>query len=184
MRCFLAIEITDPAILSNILQFQEELTSINAKIKFVESKNVHFTLRFLGEIDPSMVEKINQIMKKQPFSGFSLTIQGVGTFPSSQPRVIWIGISNDDNNCLSLYQNVNRGLKEIGFKPEKRPFSPHITVGRIKFVKDMTLFKKILQKWHSYEFGTVKITKFQLKKSDLTPKGPIYTTLKEVEADP
>ena len=74
----------------------------------------------------------------------------------------------------------NQKLKRLGFKPEKRKPSPHLTIGRVKFVEDRKTLLDILQKWKDYSFGKLQATSFQLKKSVLTPKGPIYSILKEI----
>ncbi len=181
MRCFLSIEIKKPEIITKILQFQEGLKHIDARIKFVETENLHFTLKFLGNIEPHTVDEIFSIMKKVPFSIFSISIESVGTFPISQPRVIWVGISEGKDELASITTFLNQNLKPLGFKPEKRKFSPHITIGRVKFVKNRNSLMELLKKWENQLFGKIDVRTFQLKKSELTPKGPIYTTLREIE---
>jgi len=177
MRCFLCIEIKKPEIISKILQFQEELKPIDAKIKFVETGNLHFTLKFLGEIDPILVDEIYSVMKGTPFSAFTMTVEKVGLF---WPRVIWIGISKGREELAAITSFLNQNLKKLGFKPEKRKFSPHVTIGRIKYVKDRNLLNNLVEKWRNQLFGNIEISAFQLKKSILTPKGPIYSILKEI----
>ncbi len=182
MRCFLCIEIKKSEIIKKILQFQRELNSIDAKIKFVEEENFHLTLKFLGNIDPSVVDDIYSIMKKIPFKSFSICLKTVGSFPKTRPRVVWIGITAGQEEILSIMAFLNQNLKSLGFKPEKRKPSVHLTVGRVKFIKDRNLFSNILEKWKDYSFGEMQVTAIQLKKSVLTPKGPIYTTLKEIKS--
>ncbi|MHA1321883.1 MAG: RNA 2',3'-cyclic phosphodiesterase [Candidatus Helarchaeota archaeon] len=175
----MCIEIKDSKILKAIKEFQEVLKTINGRIKFVELENIHFTLKFLGNVDPALIEPIHSIMNEIPFSSFSMTLQGVGAFPKSRPRVIWVGISGGSENCQIIAKSLNEKLSNMGFKAEKRKFMPHITIGRVKIVKDKDQLIQILQQWKSHLFGTIQINGFQLKKSELTPKGPIYTTLKE-----
>ncbi|MFX1297329.1 MAG: RNA 2',3'-cyclic phosphodiesterase [Promethearchaeota archaeon] len=180
MRCFLCIEIKKIEIITKVLQFQEELKQANAKIKFVESENLHLTLKFLGNIESTLIDEIYVIMKKIPFSSFSINLETVGSFPVSRPRIIWIGISEGQDELTSIMKFLNHNLKDIGFKPEKRKPSVHLTIGRIKSVKDRQSLLNIIQKWEKYSFGKMQIKSIQLKKSVLTPKGPIYTTLKEI----
>ncbi len=180
MRCFLCIEINDPEIVTKILQFQEDFKPINAKIKFVETENLHFTLKFLGEIDQALVKDIYSVMKKIPFSPFSMTLQGVGCFPPSQPRVVWVGITEGRNELSSITSFLDQNLKSLGFKPEKREFTPHLTVGRVKFISDKQSFMSVLQKRKDFQFGKMTATSIILKKSVLTQKSPIYTTLEKV----
>jgi len=181
MRCFLCIEINNPEIISKILQFQEEFKSINTKIKFVEAENLHFTLKFLGEIDPSLVKDIYSVMQKIPFSPFSMALESVGTFPPARPRVVWVGISEGRNELSSITSFLDQNLKSLGFKPEKRDFTPHLTVGRIKYIGDKKSFMDILQKGKDFQFGSINVTSIQLKKSILSSKGPTYTTLEQIQ---
>ncbi|NVM53124.1 MAG: RNA 2',3'-cyclic phosphodiesterase [Candidatus Helarchaeota archaeon] len=181
MRCFLCIEIKKPVIITKILQFQDEFKPIDARIKFVEAENLHFTLKFLGNIEPTIIDEIYSTMKKVPFSAFPINFETVGSFPASRPRVIWIGISEGRDELSSITTYLNQNLKNLGFKPEKRKFSPHITIGRVKYVNDKKSLMSLLQKWQNQSFGKMNVTSFQLKKSVLTPKGPIYTILKEIE---
>ncbi len=182
MRCFLCIEIQKPEIINGIVRFQEELklAQIN-KIKFVELENLHLTLKFLGEIETTLIDNLFSIMKEAPFSPFTINFETVGSFPASNPRVIWIGISKGQDQILSLISFFENKLKVLGFKPEKRIPSVHLTVGRIKYVNDRKTFLEILQKWKDHLFGSINVRSFQLKKSVLTPKGPIYTILKQIE---
>lgn len=181
MRCFLCIEIKKSEIIRKILQFQEVLKPIDARIKFVETENLHFTLKFLGNIDPSLIDEIFSVMKKVSFSAFPISLINVGSFPASRPRVIWVGISEGRDELASITTFLNENLKDLGFKPEKRKFSPHLTIGRIKFVRDRKSLIQTLQKWHNHLFGEMNVNAFQLKKSDLTPSGPIYNTLKQIQ---
>lgn len=180
MRCFLCIEIKKPEIISQILQFQEELKPINARIKFVEAENLHFTLKFLGNIETSLIDEIYSVMKNTPFSAFSMTLEKVGFFTAARPRVIWIGISKGREKLAAITSFLNQNLKDLGFKPEKRKFSPHITIGRIKYLNDRELLNKLVEKWRDQIFGKLEISAFQLKESVLTPKGPVYSILKEI----
>jgi RNA 2',3'-cyclic 3'-phosphodiesterase len=180
MRCFLCIEIKDPEIISKIVQFQEELKHINAKIKFVETENLHFTLKFLGEINETMVKDIYSVMKKIPFSPFPMTLQSVGSFPPAQPRVVWVGITEGQNELAAITSFLDQNLKSLGFKPEKREFTPHLTIGRVKFIGDKKSFMSILEKRKDFQFGKMTATAILLKKSILTQKSPIYTTLEQV----
>ena len=107
MRSFLCVEIKEPEIITKILQFQEELKSVKAKIKFVEAENLHFTLKFLGNIEPTLVEEIYSEMKKIPFSPFEIHLKTVGAFPASRPRVIWAGITEGKSELSSIITFLN-----------------------------------------------------------------------------
>ncbi|MHA1425530.1 MAG: RNA 2',3'-cyclic phosphodiesterase [Candidatus Helarchaeota archaeon] len=181
MRCFLCIEIKKPEIINQIVKFQEALKFIDAKIKFVEVENLHLTLKFLGEVNLALVNEIFSVMKQIPFSSFNILLQNVGSFPKSRPRVIWIGISEGQSELISIMTFLDQNLKKLGIKSEKRKPKTHLTVGRIKYVKDSKTLFTILQRWNNFTFGDFTVNSIQLKKSILTPKGPIYSTLKEIK---
>lgn len=178
MRVFVAVEVNEKKVIDSITQFQSKL---DIKAKPVEPNNLHFTLQFLGEISEDMAEKIKVALRTINFSEFNVEFRGIGAFPKMKfPRVIWIGTDTDGGNSLvSLAQKVQVLLEPLGFTLDK-PFKSHITIFRIKNkVGDIS---KELEKFSSYEFGSQKISSIKLKKSILTPEGPIYSDLEEVKA--
>ncbi len=178
MRIFVAIEISNGDIINSIKKFQSE---ININANPVDPKNLHFTLQFLGEISEEISQKIIQALRKIEFSSFSVNLKGVGAFPKPKfPRVIWIGTDNDGGNMLvQLSKKVEKVLEPLGFFSDK-PFKPHITVFRIKKkVGDIT---KELDNQKTVDFGIQEVTNIKLKKSELTPNGPIYSDIEEIKA--
>jgi len=178
MRTFVAIEISNGDIINSIKKFQSE---ININANPVDPKNCHFTLQFLGEISEEISQKIIQALRKIEFSSFSVNLKGVGAFPKPKfPRVIWIGTDNDGGNMLvQLSKKVEKVLEPLGFFSNK-PFKPHITVFRIK--KKIGDITKELDRQKSIDFGMQEVTNIKLKKSELTPNGPIYSDLEEIKA--
>jgi len=178
MRTFVAIEISNDDIINSIKKFQ---TEININAKPVESENFHFTLQFLGEISEEISQKIIQALRKIEFSSFSVNLKGVGAFPKSKfPRVIWVGTDNDGGNMLiQLSKKVEKALEPLGFFSDK-PFKPHITVFRIK--KKIGDITNELNRQKTIDFGIQEVTNLKLKKSELTPDGPIYSDLEEIKA--
>ena len=178
MRTFVAIEISNNDIVNSIKKFQ---TKINIDAKPVESRNLHFTLQFLGEVSEEILQKIIQALRKIEFSSFSVNLKGIGAFPKPKfPRVIWIGTDDNGGNMLiQLSKKVEKVLEPLGFFSDK-PFKPHITVFRIKKkVGDIT---KELDSQKMIDFGIQEVTSIKLKKSELTSKGPIYSDLEEIKA--
>lgn len=178
MRVFVAIEISSNNVINSIKKFQKEVC-IDAKA--IEPRNLHFTLQFLGEISENMLQKIKQALSTIEFSSFNVNLIGIGAFPKPKsPRVVWIGTDTVGGNLLiELSQKVNKMLEPLGLISDKT-FKPHITVFRIKKkVKDMT---KELESRGKTEFGTQKISTIKLKKSELTPNGPIYSDLMEISS--
>ncbi|MDH3619187.1 MAG: RNA 2',3'-cyclic phosphodiesterase [Nitrosopumilus sp.] len=178
MRTFVAIEISNRDIINSIKIFQSKI-KINAKP--VESKNLHFTLQFLGEISEENLQKIIHALHTIEFSSFSVNLKEIGAFPKPKfPRVIWIGTDENGGNMLiQLSKKVERVLEPLGLFSDK-PFIPHITIFRIKKkVGDIT---KELEGQKTLDFGKQIVTSIKLKKSELTPNGPVYSDLEEIKA--
>jgi len=178
MRTFVAIEISDENVINSIEKFQKE---IHFGVKPVQSRNLHFTLQFLGEISGEAVQKIIKVLHTIEFSSFNVNLKGIGVFPKLKfPRIIWVGTDENGGNLLiQLAKKIQKSLEPLGFFSDKA-FKPHITVFRIKKkVEDIT---KELEGYKTMDFGIQQITSIKLKKSELTPNGPIYSDLEEINA--
>ena len=172
MRTFVAIEVSDQGVLNSIRQIQSEL---NIRAKPVEVHNMHFTVQFLGEVSEEDVKKISSGLNSLEFTPFSVSFVGVGVFPKpSFPRVIWIGTNEGVNELEKLAKRIQEKLLQFGFKPDKK-FKPHVTIFRVK--KKIEDISNELEKFSSYSFGKQVISEVKLKKSELTPNGPVYTDL-------
>jgi 2'-5' RNA ligase len=172
MRTFVAIEVSNKDVLNSIRQVQSEL---NIKAKPVELHNMHFTVQFLGDVSEDMVRKISDALNSIEFSAFSISFMGVGVFPKpSFPRVIWIGTNDGINELEKLAEMIRTKLSQIGFHPDKK-FKPHVTIFRVK--NKIEGMPDKLEKFLSYNFGKQTVSEIKLKKSELTPNGPIYTDL-------
>jgi len=179
MRVFIAVEISDAEILKKIQRFQESL-QINAKPTKIDQ--IHFTLHFLGEIDEEQCERVKEQLRKITFSQFGLSLKGVGGFPNlKNPRVIWIGTDKKGaGNLIEITKEIGMKLVSLGFQKDKI-FKPHLTVFRIKHkIDDLSLRMK---EYEAIEFGTQVITKIKLKRSILSPKGPEYSDLLEINGN-
>ena len=172
MRAFVAIEVNDQDVLDSIRQFQSEL---NIKAKPVELYNMHFTAQFLGEVSEEMIGKISDALNSIEFSSFSISFASIGVFPKpNSPRVIWIGTDDGVNKLEKLAEMIRSKLSHLGFSPDKK-FKPHVTIFRVKNkIEDLP---SKLEKFSSCSFGKQLVSEIKLKKSELTPNGPIYTDL-------
>jgi len=172
MRIFVAIEVSDKDVLNSIHKIQTEL---NIKAKPVELSNMHFTVQFLGEVSEEMIGKISDTLNSIEFSAFSISFVSIGVFPKPNfPRVIWIGTDDGINELEKLAEMIRSKLSQLGFSPDKK-FKPHVTIFRVKNkIEDMS---DKLEKFSSYYFGKQTVSEIKLKKSELTPNGPIYTDL-------
>lgn len=183
IRCFIAIDIEQKNILEKILNIQKILEKSNADLKLVEPQNIHLTLKFLGEISEEKVKKVIEAMKTLQFNSFKITLKGLGVFPSiNYPRVLWIGITNGFKESSLIYLQLEDKLAKLGFSKEERGFSPHLTIARVKSGKGKNELIKILEEFKNEDFGETIIESVKLKRSVLTSKGPIYSTLFEVKS--
>jgi len=172
MRTFIAIEVNEQDVLNSIHKIQAEL---NVKAKPVELHNMHFTVQFLGEVSEEMIRKISDTLSSIEFSAFSISFAGIGVFPNpNSPRVIWIGTNDGVNELEKLAETIRTKLSHLGFSPDKK-FKPHVTIFRIK--NKIEGMSSKLEKFSSYYFGKQTVSEIKLKKSELTPNGPVYTDL-------
>ena len=148
-------------------------------LRFVEIDKIHLTLRFLGETPETKIIELDKILSEvaDKTNAFSLNINRIGVFGSSyNPRVLWMGIDNDAPLAL-LHKNIEKNLSRIGFYSDRQNFVPHLTLTRIKQLKDLKLFQKIIAPYKEVEVMSQPITSFTLYESILKPKGPTYISL-------
>jgi len=183
IRSFVAFEIDEGSILKRFTSVQQALIDTGADLKLVKPKNIHVTVRFLGEISPEMVDEVCEEMNSILFKSFEIELQGIGAFPNlRRVRVIWVGIRGGSEVLADIFDRLESRLCKLGFKPDRRGFSPHITIARVRSGKNRELLIQQILSRSDYDFGTMKAESLKLMKSILTPKGPIYSTLHEVKA--
>jgi len=181
IRSFLAFDLNNESVLQRFRDIQDKLVRIGADLKMVEPENIHITMRFLGDIKPTMVDSVHEAMKKVSFSAFDCQIHGVGVFPDLRyARVIWAGIRKGADELRSVFSQLEPSLQGLGFRPDPKGFSPHLTFARVKTGRNKAELARFFQESADYDFGVVRAECLRLKKSVLTPKGPIYSTLREV----
>lgn len=180
IRSFLAFDIESETVMNRLRDVQALLIKTGADLKAVEPKNIHITVRFLGNVSENTVEKLHDCMKKVQFVPFDVKIHGVGAFPDAKhPRVVWAGITQGANELRSVFDQLEPQLQSLGFAAEPRGFNPHLTIARVRSGRNRAELTKSIGDNKDCEFGVVHAKCLRLKKSVLTPKGPIYSTLKE-----
>lgn len=184
MRAFIAIKLPKE-VKAHLGNLQEKLKSARADVKWIAPENMHLTLKFLGEIDNSQLEKIAEILEdtannKKPFN---IRISSIGAFPKLDfPRIIWVGIDKGDKETGEIARELEEKVSLLGIPKEKRAFACHLTIARTRSNLNQSALVKILkdrEKDFSGEVPEFAATKITLFKSTLTPKGPIYEELKE-----
>lgn len=174
VRCFIAVEICAEVrdALAPLLRELAACGGVNA----VAPHNMHITLKFLGEIEDEKIEATKGALSGIKFPAFDARFSGVGAFPNERSaRVVWIATQSAELPRLAAL--VEDALAPLGFAREARGFSAHLTLGRVR--KQSPALRQFLQRHASADFGSCRIGALLLKKSTLTPEGPVYETLAE-----
>ena len=134
LRTFLAVDLS-PGIRQALAQLQAELRGKLPKVNWVRPESIHLTLKFLGDIEYSLVDRLRGVLEPlgKEQSSFTTDVQSVGVFPFVQkPRILWVGLTGEIQPLLHLVSKIEEALEPLGFAPEARPYHPHLTVARIK----------------------------------------------------
>ncbi len=178
MRLFVAVKV-EQKILDEIEAKLGNLFVDEPNVKWVPSKSMHITLKFLGDTDKHKLEDIKNVLDKVNTKPFKLELFNCGAFPNiKQPNVFWIGVSGNIDQLKHLQKSVENNLTDVGFETEKRSFKPHLTIGRVKrpVNKETIAYIKSMK---THNFGSYTVKSFFLIESKLTPEGAIYTTIFE-----
>lgn len=165
MRLFVGIEFSDE-IIDQLLMVQDDIRRQAKCGRFVGRPNLHLTLQFLGEVSVEKVEPIVQALQKasQKHRAFSLALKEVGSFRSGNAfRVIWVGIDGEKQKLIELQKDTSVFLDEVGFPQEKRPYKPHITLGRNVEFADKVLFEQFSNRLPQSYFFVDKISLIESK---------------------
>jgi 2'-5' RNA ligase len=182
IRSFIALELR-PEIQKELERIQGELKKAGADVKWVNPEGIHLTLKFLGNVSLDLIEEIKKIIEQlaKKHHCFELKISGISAFPKIEyPRVIWVGIEQGFDQSAQLARELEEGLVGLGFLPEKRPFKPHLTLGRVRSSRNRIQLKELLQSTTSLP-KTMQVEKLILFKSTLTSQGAIYQPLHEAK---
>ncbi len=180
VRVFLSVDIEDDALISRIAYIQQKLDRRAAKMRIVEPGNLHFTLRFFGDTPLTKVDRIRNELENIQFSPFTIRIEGVGAFPSKRkPNVIWVGVTQNVERFEKLKLSIDDLLGNLGY-PSDRRFHAHVTIARVRSVRNRDLILRSLDGLADESVGTMSVDCFRLTRSTLTQAGPIYETMWEV----
>jgi 2'-5' RNA ligase len=180
-RTFIALEIKEN-IKELLAEVQHKIGSEIGGIKWVKPNNMHLTLKFLGSTREDKIEDISDILINTAgnLNSFNVSVSGLGAFPSSHnPKVIWAGLKADDV-LYKLQKDIDISLESLGFAKEKRPFSPHLTIGRVRDSRTKKNLRDAFEQARA-EPGSFEAENITFYKSGLLPKGPVYTVLKSVK---
>ncbi len=184
LRTFIAVPLSseqEENLAATERRLQREVPA--GTVRWVKPANIHITLHFLGDVlqerIPSIEQALESVTRLMP--AFTCRLAGMGAFPNMRrPRVIWVGVQDTGNRLELLYTALGEALATIGFQPERRPFSPHLTLGRVSrraTATEIQALSSILRQTEVGDLGPMPVQEVILFRSDLTPSGPIYTPL-------
>ncbi len=182
IRSFISIEIPRP-IREQMVLVPESLKSIRGKFSWSNTNNLHMTLKFLGDCTRRRLEAISKRLAEIAASHkrFDLSFDGVGVFPGySAPRIVWLGIKDGREELVKLARDVADSMEQIGFKREARPFRPHITLARIKYLSSRDELKTAIERMPKVNVGPMMAKYIFLMRSQLNPKGAVYTVIERL----
>lgn len=188
LRTFIAIDVP-PAVLDTITRIQRRFKSLGLHASWVKPGNIHLTLKFLGDTDPGRIPGIQKKLTETlaPCVPFRLSLDSAGVFPNTKsPRILWVGLKDEKGALETLQAGIEKSLEGLGFPMEQRPFSPHLTLARIKSPKGKEELKDELDALNQEGIGPhpFDVGGLQLYESQLTPKGSIYTVLANFKLNP
>lgn len=178
-RLFFAVDVPEPtrAAAERLL----EKTDIPPEaVRWVRPGNMHLTLKFLGETPsgkiPAIIEAAGRALS--PFGPLSLTIEGMGVFPNhDRPRTIWLGVGGQTGALAALEAALSKELEELGFAPDERPFTAHLTIGRVKSLAARGRIARLVRGMRGEFIGHAPVEEVTLYESRLAPAGALYTVV-------
>jgi 2'-5' RNA ligase len=183
IRSFVAVDLDEPVVRERIVNAQRGLDQTGAQLKLVDPQIMHLTLRFLGEIPQATVDRVMEAMDELRFSRFEAEFKGLGAFPNLRRiNVVWVGIRRGSEELNGIFHQLEPKLRQIGLPPDNKGFSAHLTIARARSGVNRGALAGYVSGLAEEDFGKMPVTTVRLKRSVLTPKGPIYTTIHEVAA--
>jgi 2'-5' RNA ligase len=178
MRLFVAVSLAQE-IRAHLACVQDRLRHARADVSWVRAENLHVTLKFLGETEEKRLERIRSALAEVARGGapFVMEVAGVGSFGGRVPRVVWVGVTNGAEPLVRLAGEIAAALAPLGFPREKRGFTAHFTLGRVRSARNADSLCAALEASRDEDFGASEIRHFELMQSELRPSGSIYTVL-------
>lgn len=179
-RTFIAIDL-DKALRNQMTVLQGSLARTGAEVKWLEPRNMHLTLLFLGEVDdrelPSLCKAVSEACSE--VSPFAMTVEGVGCFPNlRRPRVLWVGVGDGKEEVVALHDRLEPPLLELGcYRREDRQYTPHLTLGRVTGDGSTDQLTAALTKKADWHGGQIAVREVHVMSSILGRDGPEYAVL-------
>ena len=180
IRSFLAIDLPQE-IRDNLGEVQHRLKTPGSQVKWVRPESIHLTLKFFGNIEEKEIDALSRATESAAshFHPFHVEVTGVGVFPNiSRPRVIWAGVEFKEGTLNALHKDLDTRFDLLGFEREKRRFTPHLTLGRVKSLWEKRRLTERIETLRAHRIGSFNVESLFLFRSDLHPTGAVYTKLK------
>ncbi|MCR9246644.1 MAG: RNA 2',3'-cyclic phosphodiesterase [bacterium] len=178
MRCFLALDL--PLPVRNYLAKTARSELQKGTIKFVPPEHIHLTLAFVGEVDDDTARGLEAIVDAAELSPMQFALAGLGHFPPrGAPRVVWAGLAGDIDALTRLQGEVTAAITDLGIELDRRPFSPHVTLGRVKSpFGAYAIIDELARVGKDLRDKPFPIATLTLYASELQPAGPVYTPIR------
>ena len=187
VRCFIAIELPEE-VKAGLVQLQAQLKSGDQPgVKWVDPYGIHLTLKFLGSVAADRIDPITAAMEEavQGISPFRLKVEGLGVFPNlRRAQVVWVGVSGEVDKLAHLQQRIESNLAGLGFAPERRRFTPHLTLARLRdraSLDERQRFGQLIAGTKFEPAYSFQVDAISLMRSQLTREGAIYSRISSVE---
>ena len=184
LRAFVAVELP-MAVAPACAAARRRLAGLDARLRWVRPEGMHLTLKFLGDVSVELVPEIEAAMDSaaDEMAPFDLSLGDAGVFPNPRAtRVLWVGVAGDLDRLGRLQRRVEGSLAELGFRPERRRFNPHITAGRLRDSVSNADRRRVTEALlsHEYERPMIRVERISLIRSTLHPDGAIYESIYSV----
>jgi RNA 2',3'-cyclic 3'-phosphodiesterase len=176
MRLFVAVNLP-PEIRDRLAAVQDRLRRVQADVSWVRAENVHVTLKFLGETEEKRLKRICPALAEvaRAVASIPIEVTGIGSFGGRIPRVVWVGVGDGAEALAQLAGGVEVALARVGVPKDRRGFTAHLTLGRVRSSRNAEGLVAGLGEFRAEKFGTFTATQFDLMESELHPTGSRYT---------
>jgi 2'-5' RNA ligase len=169
-RLFVSIELPE-SIRQSLVRLDPHVRGV----RWLESRQMHLTLAFLGDVSQETQSALSEKLLAISWRSFFLPLVGLGTFPSKGwPKIVWIGVGTGHPHLFQLHKRVQEALLAVGLEPDLRSFHPHVTLARCRAVSPQTI-RPFLKTHAAFDAGLIHVESFNLKSSELIPNGSVYT---------
>jgi 2'-5' RNA ligase len=184
VRTFVAVEI--PAEVKDRAKgLIAQLRTAPAKVKWVAPEHLHWTLKFLGDVDMLEIPEVCEAVARAvaPLAPFDVAARGAGAFPDvHRPRTVWVGMGPGSQQMIDLHDSIERELAKLGYRQENRRFRPHLTIGRVRqSLEGIEELARLIEQNAEFESGLSTVYEVVVFSSELGPDGPTHEPLSHAD---